>query len=253
MRRVPSLEIDARVVGGPPSVVLTSVDNASTELGSDLLEPLFRLGLMLGPLRPGRSKSTSQLVIEGDVRFLVGKVDIGRRRGMRALRDGFEQAVDRVARDLEHRPPAASTTDVPGRSSPTSVPRPTAGSAPELLEASRARANEGSRPPEEFVEVDAFIADVDSWLDVVEHGTHVTLTRQGRSVAGVVPWEWVRAHQEKLAWIETAYWSAWVDGRFDAERFVELVDGAITPPGGPTTQLRPEDDEVDGASDVAAD
>lgn len=238
----PSGELTARVVLGTSRVVLKVPSEPALSFDEPTLTQLFQTGLLLGRGSHRDAVPVGELRAKGDVAFLVGRRDIGMHAGLRAVRDGLVYAIETAVHDLKH-PKAA--TPAPG----DETQPPTATPVEDSVAAYRAALGQPPVwPPVTSVEVDDLQSDFDAWLSRVEGGTPITLTRDGRPVAALVASEWYRSQRERLARIESAYWTAWEGGRFDAARFAELVDEQVTPAGELPTKPLPSEDEEDTAA-----
>lgn len=85
----------------------------------------------------------------------------------------------------------------------------------------------GGEPPTVTVTVEAAAGDFDALFEAItSKGTRVTLTRDERRVAVIVPWASYRHTMEVLARHELAYWAAWSDaGDFDGAAYARAVAG----------------------------
>ena len=241
----PERELTARVVLGTSRVALKIPGSAALSLDEKELTGMFRLGLLLGRPSGNDTAPAGELRAKGNVKFLVGRFDIGLQAGLRAVRDGIEVALNSALRDLRHPKPASSPSAEDAPSQPT-------GPLPDPEESyGAAVGRKAAWPPDEFVEEPDFAADVDAWIDRADDGVKVVITRNGRPVAAMTSWERYRSGQERRARIEAAYWHAWTGGRFDPAWFVDLADEQIAPDGGLSTKPLPHDDgEDEGGGDA---
>lgn len=156
-------------------------------LSHDSIQRLFALGLQTGPLpQQDTLPEALTLSIDGPVRYWVGNVEFGRRKGARALADGLVRAIE-VGLD-EH------PTAPPKRS-----PRTPAGERPRQADETAVD-----------VRVAVWLAadDLDSVLDVVATGKRVVLTDRGEPVGMLIGWGEYCTLREQQSTAEARYWAS---------------------------------------------
>lgn len=160
-------------------------------LSHDALQRLFALGLQTGPLpRQDASSETSTLSIDGPVRYWVGNVELGKKKGGRALADGLVRAIEVGLDD----------------------------SATESARSLRTPRGARQRQPD-AAEADARVAlwlaadDLDSVLDVVATGKRVVLTDRGEPVVTLIGWVEYCSLREQQSTAEARYWASQLEDR----------------------------------------
>lgn len=188
------------------------------------IDKMFEVGLMEPPRTTERDPNVlAGVTLDGDARFLVGQVDLGRDVGVEVLVRGFEAAVDASARELRNPHPQAPAAPSPGEGKP-----------------------HGFREEDARLRVMTIDEAADQWHELlpgIERWERVALTQDGRRVALIVAWDWWALHRHRTSSIEAVYWSSWFTGEFnvggyawDLMRLLEPRDARIKFP----------DDEVDG-------
>ncbi|KQS98717.1 hypothetical protein ASG23_13300 [Cellulomonas sp. Leaf395] len=152
---------------------------------------------------------------------MVGSMDVGPKRGLRAVRDGLERSL-RVIAEID----GAATTHAPEESA-----EPADHDAPRTA------------PTEMFVDVDRASADFTDLVDAVRSGTRVVLTERGEARAVMIDWGAYCELNYRLAHVQAGYWSAWRRGRFDANAFSAVVDNLLRPPTEPRPPTAGSDPE----------
>lgn len=213
-------------------------------LSGNLMEALFAHGLRVGSRSHLDAPQPEPQVVDGPTKFLVGDFDLGVETGMRAVRIGLEHALAATLAAL------SGTAVVAALPSDEDEPDADGAGLPRLDVDARRRAAlahlRNLRTPEVSVEIADFEAEFDRHFALVEHGTRLVLLRNGQPVVEAVPWEIFRAEQEARAWTSLAFWTSWVRGRFESDRYVEMVDELMTMPdepghrAGETTAAGPE-------------
>ncbi|KRD43001.1 hypothetical protein ASE38_01565 [Cellulomonas sp. Root930] len=196
--------VRARVELGPDATVTLETDGEEPAvLEPDTVTALFSAGLHA----PARERSvepsgSSRLVLDGDARFLVGTLDLGRKRGMRVIMRGLAFTLGAVKRDIdmEHSAP-------PGAPSPAATP-----------ELDRDTPLEPS-PMSVGELADAF----DDMFARVRAGGRVIITELEKPVAVMTSWRWYCQQRELLASLDAAQWRAAVSGRFNSEVYAAAL------------------------------
>lgn len=223
------LDVPTSVDLPPGSKVQLSMPGEPAEdLDPATVARLFAIGLRFGRGdRPSSTKAALELplLLHGPVRFLVGSMDVGPKRGLRAVRDGLERSF-RVIAEID----GSATTRGPDESA-----EPADRDAPRTA------------PTEMFVDVDRAGADFTDLVDKVRSGTRVVLTERGEPRAVMIDWGAYCDLNYRLARVQAGYWSAWRRGRFDADAFSEVVDDLLRPS---PTEVRPPTAGSDQASSV---
>jgi antitoxin (DNA-binding transcriptional repressor) of toxin-antitoxin stability system len=182
------------------------------------LDRAFRTGLMQPPRTSERDPDVpAGVTVTGDVKFLVGHVDLGVDLGMEVLVRGLDAAIDAVTRDDRKLPAEGEAPDVerkpsedePGDHEPGDEPNP----REILIPAHEA----GDR--------------LDDLLGEIEPGVHVVLVDDGRRVAVLMGWSDYVGLREKLAAAAVAFWTAWRTGEFDVAGYATEVATILHRPG----------------------
>lgn len=193
------------------------------------IDKMFEVGLMQPPRTTERDPNVpTGVTLDGDARFLVGQVDLGRDVGLEVLVRGLEAAVHASAQELRDRHPRAPTD--PSKSE---------------------REAHGFREEDARLRVMTIDEAADQWHELlpgIERWERVVLTEDGRRVALIVAWDWWALHRHRTSSIEAVYWSSWFTGEFnvgayawDLMRLLEPRDARITF----------HDDDVDDENDDA--
>ncbi|RYZ31935.1 MAG: hypothetical protein EOP01_02305, partial [Propionibacteriaceae bacterium] len=178
-----------RVVPGTDRVRILVPGWAPVALSVDLLEAAFALGLRQGPASVPDTPAQAGWAVDSPTRFMVGRTDIGVAAGMRAVRYGLHALAARLTTLTDSTDEAATTASEDGAAESAAGPELPLWDVDARRRAALAHAR-NQRTPEVFVEVADLEAEFDRYFAlVVEHGTPLTLTRAGHSVALMVPFE----------------------------------------------------------------
>jgi hypothetical protein len=164
--------------------------------GQNQIDRMFEAGLMQPPRRTDQDPDVAAgVALDGDAKFLVGQVDLGREVGVEVLTRGLEAAVHAVAREYRDRSPKTQ----PGGEEHQDKPRGIQG-----------------QDARQWVMTVGGAADRwDELLPRVELWDRVVLTEDGRRVAVIVAWDWWTLHRHRQASLEGAYWGHWHTGEFN--------------------------------------
>jgi antitoxin (DNA-binding transcriptional repressor) of toxin-antitoxin stability system len=167
------------------------------------IDKMFEVGLMQPPRTSEQEPDAAAgVTLEGDARFLVGEVDLGRDVGLDVLVRGLEVAVVASSREYRERHPRPE----PEGSGEESGLSEGGFDEPDLLGLSG----------EVVVPVEEAGGRFGDLLDEIGRGAHVVVAADGMRVAVIVAWSAYVDVREKLAAVDTAYWVAWRSGVFDA-------------------------------------
>lgn len=175
------------------------------------IDKMFEVGLMQPPRTSERDPDSSAVgvTLEGDARFLVGEVDVGREVGMEVLVRGLKAAIDASYQEFRERHPRTEPDDDVEDSGPDESPF----DEPDLL----------GLALEVTVPVDEAGARMGDLLDEVEHGAHVVFAEDGRRVTVMMSWPAYADLREKHAAMAAAFWTAWHNGVFDVAGYATDV------------------------------
>ncbi|WP_282947163.1 hypothetical protein [Cellulomonas endometrii] len=204
----------------------------AVRLSQSQIDKSFEVGLMQPPRTlEGDSDADAGVSLDGDARFLVGEVDLGRRVGLEVLVRGLEATVDASYREYRERHPRLEPDDRDGGKSGSGEG---AFDEPDLLGLSH----------EVTVPVDEVAARLDDLLDEIDQEAHVVVIRDGKRVAVMMAWHAYVDLHGKLAGMAAAFWSAWRSGVFDVAGYATDVTRILHRHPG-TTPTLPSDDEVE--------
>lgn len=189
----------ARVVlSSAATVTLHDPAAEPLKLEHETVQNLFVLGLQVASHKQQhRAAPKPKLTLEGRAQFFVGQVDLGRKRGLRAVRDGLEHCVGALAGELLRTSSGGSdaqdNSDGPDRD-------------PALIDPS-------AEPPgvvenELYVEMWRVNDSFDAIADFAVGEGSVVLTRQGKPQLVLLAWDEHCQQQARDAQLRAAYWSA---------------------------------------------
>ncbi len=195
------------------------------------IDQAFRTGLMQPPTTTEQDPDVpAGITVTGDVKFLVGHVDLGVDLGMEVLVRGLDAAIDAVTRD-NRRPPAGSEG-------------PDAEQEPSEDEPVDHEPGDEPNPREILILVHEAGDRFEDLLDGIELGARVVLVDDGRRVAVLMAWSDYVGLREKLAAAAVAFWTAWRSGVFDVAGYATDVTTILHGPGAKAGRV-PGDDEED--------
>ncbi|GCD19289.1 hypothetical protein CTKZ_08510 [Cellulomonas algicola] len=220
-----------------PEAAVTLHDAAAEPLTleHDTVQNLFALGVQLAARdRRRRTTNKPRLTLEGHAQFLVGHVDLGRKRGLRAVRDGLEHCIGAFAGEqlqtATAEPDASHSPHRSGRDPASTDPMPEpAGLIDGGLYVERSRAGD----------------NFDAIVDLALGEGIVVLTRHGAPQLVLLAWEEHCLQRERDAQLRAAYWSAVRTG----ERPSQPPDPTAAPPGAGPAAPQPDTDEVGSGHD----
>ena len=193
------------------------------------LDRAFRTGLMQPPRLAERAPDVlAGVTVTGDVKFLVGQVDLGADLGMEVLVRGLEAAIGAVNRDYRKPPAGSEAPDVEREPSENKPVDPEPG--------------DERNPREITVPVHEAGARLEDLLGEIEQGARVVLVDDGRRVAVLMAWSDYVGLREKLAAAAVAFWTAWRSGSFDVAGYATDVTTILHKPGTKSGPV-PGDDE----------
>jgi prevent-host-death family protein len=175
------------------------------------IDKMFEVGFMQ-PLRTTERDPdvAAGVTSDGDARFLVGQVDLGREVGMEVLGRGLEAAVDASYREHRERHPTEDTDEDGGED-------------PGTDERTFNETDLGGLSREVTVPVSEVRDRLDDLLDKIEHGDQVVLVEDGKRVAVMMSWSAYVHLRKKLVGMAVAFWSAWQSGVFDVAGYATDV------------------------------
>lgn len=176
------------------------------------IDKMFEVGLMQPPRTSERDPDSTAggVTLDGDARFLVGQVGLGRDVGMEVLVRGLEASVDAAYREYREPHPRVEADEDDGEDSGVSE---RAFDEPDLLGLSH----------EVTVPVEEAGTRLDDLLDEIDQGAHVVLVQDGKRVAVMMSWSAHADLREKLASMAVAFWTAWRSGVFDVAGYATDV------------------------------
>ncbi|WP_454050586.1 hypothetical protein [Cellulomonas sp. Marseille-Q8402] len=195
------------------------------------IDQAFRTGLMQPPTTTEQDPDVpAGVTVTGDVKFLVGQVDLGADLGMEVLVRGLEAAIDAVTRGY--------------RKSPAGSEDPDAEQEPSEDEPVNHGPGDEPNPREILIPVHEADDRLEDLLDGIEQGARVVLVDDGRRLAVLMAWSDYVGLREKLAAAAAAFWTAWRSGVFDVAGYATDVTTILHKPGPKSGPVPGDDEEV---------
>ncbi|WP_432457966.1 hypothetical protein [Cellulomonas iranensis] len=154
------------------------------------IDQMFKVRFMQPPRSAERDPSSqSGVTLTGDARVLVGEPDLGPDVGMDVLVRGLEAADNATLRGNIDQDPQVQPEVHQGTSKRS------------VLRDDEAR--------QCVMTIDEAAARWDELRPRVELWERVVLTQDGRRAAVIVAWDWWPLHRQRMASLESAYWTHW--------------------------------------------
>ena len=236
------------------SIRLVEVDHRPGPFSIGVVDEMFALGLQVPAEATPPSRAAGpvpQIVLAGEARFLIGRVDVGRDLGLAAVNRGLTYALAAARARLIERQlnaqHARATTQRGARAVDPSDDPDEPGT-----DASNAFREEDARL--RVMTIDQAADRWDELLPRVQLWDRVVLTQDGRRVALIVAWDWWALHQHRQTSLEAVYWAHWYTGEFnvggyawDLMRLLEPRDARVS---FAADEAEPRDDDDDDDDDA---
>lgn len=195
------------------------------------IDQAFRTGLMQPPTTTEQDTDVpAGVTVTGDVKFLVGQVDLGADLGMEVLVRGLEAGMHAVTRDYRKPPAESEAPDLEREPSENEPVDHEPGDEP--------------NPRELLIPVHEAGDRLDDLLGEIEQGARVVLVDDGRRAAVLMAWSDYVGLREKLAAAAVAFWTAWRSGIFDVTGYAADVTTILRRPGPKSGPVPGDDEEV---------